>query len=305
MAAKIFYPYAITLDTSSDDTTIDGISSCSIDEGATINRPDIDGEYYNRLVFAGGYNQMIDFTSMSIKTLLDMCTVDSDCLVGKSVTGTDSLILYSQKAQSGGGRMTGANHLKYLINEALLVPVSLQAGSDTATLTANIIPISNGTYNPIVYSGTAALSGTISASEVFFAGPAKLNGTAISVQSISIDFGLTVNAVKDNGLADATMIHIGTAKPVITITTTDIDTANNFSRGAAIGANKAIFYLRAGIKGGSRQADTTAAHLRFEVNDGMIIKKGTSGSPQNTTIEIHPTYNGSDAPMIYTVAAIT
>lgn len=305
MAAPIFYPFAITLDTASD-IVIDGISSCSIDSGGTVTRPQIDGAALPRLAFIANYQAAIDFTTMNIKQILDMVSATGDCLNGRMVTGTEALLMYSQKALAGGSRDPAANvHNKYTINEALIIPTSLSAsGSEPASITVAIMPIASDT-NPIVYATAQALPTAAAATkQIYYCGPGKLNNTEVSIQSLSINFGLNAIPVSDNGKADPDMIYIENKMPVITIETTDISLAATYARGVAI-STSTKFWLTAGVNGGSRTANATNAHPTFTVTDGMIKSRAISGSHQTMAIDIYPTYDGTNAMITYDIEAIS
>lgn len=305
MTQKVLYEYAVNFNADTD-VLISGVSGTNISEGSQIQRPMYDGEEQPRVAHVSSYDQGIDFVTSQIKTFLDLVANSTDVCAGKAISGTDTFDLYSQLVTSGGSRETGSSHQKYVVNSGLLVPTSLSCGNDQAgSVSCMIYPVSDGTNNPVVYSGSSALVGTPAPTTQYYSGPVLLNNTALDgVQSISINFGLDVRKMREKGLADATLCYIHFKSPSITVTTTNIDLAATYNRGVAISSSTKAF-LRAGTANGSRVAEGTDAHLSFTASQGMIQSRAISGSPQTMAIDILPTFDDSNAILIYDTEAIS
>jgi len=294
----LFYPYGVDI----DGTMIDGVSEQAIDTGAQELRPDHDGAADGRLVVIAGFDPVINITTMAVNSLL--AALGASPLYGKALDVTIPATLFCQAGTAGGARAsTGA--LKVVANAGIVIPLSLSAGNRTAaSLQFQIVPSYDGTNAPLTVTAAQALAGTPAADEVYFAGPAKLNNTAMtSVKSLSINFGITLDKSDHAGYPYYSFVCVRSVRPVITITTDQVDLAATYHGGVAI-ASATHVYLRQGAAAGGRVADGTS-QPKFTVNAGLIVSRAISGSPQQMAIDIIPRYDGTNQMIAYSSAAIT
>jgi hypothetical protein len=281
---------------------INGMSDQSLDSGADIQRPRVDGQQYPKIGFVNSIDSMVRLESFEIESLLT--AIGADPLVGYPIDTADNVTLYCQLAESLGSRSaTGA--LKAVVNRGIVVPMSLNVGVEQpGSIQFEVYAISDGTNAPLVTTPNQSLVGTPAIDQVFWAGPVKLNNTLVEgIQSISITFGIAVRKEKDGGTGAGavyfTEAYIDVSQPIITVVSNDVDLFDTYKEGVDI-ASSTLVQLAKGIKGGSRAAGTV--HPQITVAQGMICAKTSTGDPQQVSIEIHPTKDSSNSMLAYVLA---
>lgn len=298
---ETYYCHAVDI----DGVLVDAIGEHQIEPGASIARPMLDGLHRPKLAAVYTLNTSLAMSSQSIVTALDaLDTVASDPFGGKTLTGTDYLTTFLQKSSNwGAGRTAGANHLKIVINDGLVVPVSLSAGNDGPGTVSLLALAADG---GAAYTASQALAGVPAPDELFFAGPAKLNNVAVEgIQSVSLDFGINLTILREAGSVGPEFIGIESIQPVIRIVTTDVALLSTYAAGVAI-ASSTLFYLKKGTTIATRVANATAEHISFTVNAGMIKATPSGGQRQTLTVEILPIFDGTNQIVVVdTTSAIT
>lgn len=300
MAHRTYFPFGVNL----DGTAVNGISDHTLNSGGDIQRPKVDGLAVPKFAFVNAVDPRVPFESFEIETLLT--AIGANPMVGYPIDTADIVTLYCQLAPKLGARSaTGA--LKADVNMGLVIPVSLNVGVEQpGSIQAEVWAISDGTNAPLVTTPNQALVGTPALDQVFWAGPVRLNNTLVEgVQSISVAFGITVTVRKDGGAGAGakyfTHLYIDVGQPIITIVVDDVDLFHTYKEGVDI-ASSTLVQLAKGVKGGSRAAG--AVHPQLTVAQGMICATTTSGTPQQVSIEIYPTDDGSNPMMAYAVASL-
>jgi hypothetical protein len=310
MALTVHTLYAVNIATTAAvDLFIDQITDFNVDTGINEMLVTADGSVDPTYVAIQNQSPRINFTTSALATVLATCGISG--LKIDSDVDDDGAEFWFQKMAEGGVRATGSNHMKLTMNEGMLLPRVISASNDggPATMTMEMVITWDGTNDPLVIATSQALEGTAIVGEVFVPGIVMINGTQLDgIQDISIDFGLTEMVVTADGNVWPTFTAIQTRKPVITITTLDVIALNTFGlTGDAQGATDSIVYLRKVDEGGTRVADGTSEHISFTIDDGMITVKTIGGGdePQQSEVQITPTYDGSNAIMLIdTTAAI-
>jgi len=291
MAMEAYYCYAVDV----DGTVIDGVGDHTIDPGVNLIRPMLDGLCDPRMAAADIIDPQVLFGSPAIATLLDAISA-TDPLAGKTLGGSDKITMFLQKQANYGTRATGSSHLKLELSAGLLVPVDLSAGNEEAALLSCRGIIGDGGQT---YTASSALAGTIAPDERYFAGPAKLNNVTLDgIQRIQVAFGLNLYIAREAGSAGPAFIGIQTRTPVVRITTTNAALLSTYYLPVAISA-ATHFYLRKGDLNGGRVAAATEEHIKITINAGKILAMPVSGAQQMLTLEIHPTYNGTNNILVF------
>lgn len=292
--------YAVNIATAeSVDVLIDQISNQDIDAGITELLLGADGNVDPDFVADGNQEPRITFTTSAIATAL--ASIGIDGLKITSDVDDDGLECWFRKVEEGGARAAGAENIKLTVNKGMLIPTTLTAPhNDVATLEYLLITVFDGTNDPIVILGSQDLEGTANVSEAFCAGPANINGVNLpGVQEITFDFGIDPFVLGADGIVWPNFTAIRAREPLITIRTLESAALSTFGlSGTAQGATDTVLYLRKIAKGGTRVPDVTAEHISLTIDDGMIRVPSTGGShndPQEATVEIRPTYDGSNA----------
>ncbi len=287
-----------------DGTPIDGVSSQTINSGTEVVRNIVDGQVAPVMGYVNTIVPVIPFETKKIGAML--AAIGADPLAGFGIGAADTATLYCRLMEERGSRSaTGA--LKVLINMGIVIPVSLNAGVDaTGSMQVEIHTITDGTNAPIVTTPTQALAGTPDMDEEFTVGPAKLNNVAISgIQNVSVTFGITLTKTKDGGDGAGAVypssVYIQGVQPVITLVTRDVDLLHTYKEGVAI-SSSTLMQLAKRVKGGS--IGSGAVHPQFTVAEGIIVANSIDGSPQQVSIEIHPSDNLTNPLMAYVLAAL-
>jgi len=299
--------YAVNVDTvGAGDIFIDQIADFRLDPRINKLLEGGDGGVYNTHVSVLSQDPRIIFTTTKLASALAKCG-----LTGLAITADvdePGAEFWFQKLVEGGTRATGASHIKLTVAEGLLLPRTINAPHNgRATIGYECIATYDGTNDPIVVAGSQELSGTPSVSELFTAGKAMINGAQLEgVQNIVIDIGIQELVEGADGLVWPTYAGILRIQPVIRITTADAGALSTFGlTGAAQGATDSIVYLRKLAEGGTRVADATEEHISFTIDEGHISVSdvsGPHGQRLGSMVEISPTYDGTNAPLVINTA---
>ncbi len=241
---------------------------------------------------------VLSFTSRDIATILDQTGI-----VGKALTTAD---VYLQKMLAYATRAGATSHTKISLAKAFLVPRTLTAQvGGLAVMACDMIAISaNGTTAPIAVTASQNLPALTDPALAFTCGPCSINGTALAVASISIDFGLSVGTVLDDANIYPTVAYVTSRRPTISITSPDmaalatIAVTNEVMIGgvAQDASDSAVYFAQ--LDGNTRKAGST--HISFTVDEGRIEINSLSGSDGETVgaeIVIKPVYDGTAAIM--------
>jgi len=203
-----------------------------------------------------------------------------------------------------------ATSKKLSIAQGFLVPRTLTAREGAfAELVMEAIAIStDGIVNPATF-GTGSMPAEPTAVR-WTIGPVSLNGSSFIAESVTVDFGLSVEVEASDGHAYPTFASIMTRQPTIRISSKEFDAGSTFGvPGTAQSATDSVISFRKLAHGGTRVADETAEHVTITVDDGLISFE-TFGASQGqraiTELVLTPTYDGTAAIMVLdTAAAIT
>ena len=268
-----------------------------------------DGGVDAKFTAVGMQEPTLSFSTSAIATVLGACGIS-----GLKIATANAVIAWMQQTDEGGTRKSGSDHVKFTMNEGILVPRRISASTDgntPAIITLDAIATYDGTNAPFVLAASQALAGSPGLDEVFVAGPVSVNGSSLGmVQNIEIDFGLDVRTLAGDGHVWPKYCHIANRRPSIRVTVLDptILTTLGLS-GAAQSTTDSVIYLRKVAEGGTRVADGTSEHISFTVDEGhMQVSdiRGSQGEHLVADLLITPTYDGqNDILVIDTTAAIS
>ena len=224
---------------------------------------------------------LINFTTNELTTLLGAIGV------GGLGIGNTSYVYYKVATQTGSVARATTSHHRLGIAEALAywstIRLPHNGHGDADVILA---PVFDGTNDPIVYGGTQALSGNLSAGENFGAGPVGLNDVALpGVQNIEIASGITL--LRAGGESDQWDTFIGVEMTDVIVTITFNQAVNWGTIGlegtALDGSDGLEFYARKYAANGDRVANATAEHIYFQATDGKAIPVNTTGEGASLT----------------------
>lgn len=308
--------YAVQLDPgngAADKTLLDQLSDFSVDPNINELLVAADGHVDAKYVAVGSQQPNITFTSSAIAKVLAKVGIAGFDFSGAAAGAYDGagLEAWFQKIVEHGTRGGASSHIKMTAAKGLIVPRTLTAPHEPpATISLEAIPSWDGTNDPIVLATGQSLGGSPDVTEQFCAGPVSINGTTYEgVQSIDIDFGITLTIRGGSGNVWPEFVGIQFRRPSIVIRTLDVTSLSTFGLlGTAQGATDSIIYLRKVAEGAGRVADATEEHISFTIDEGRIWcgpATATQDAEAEGEIRITPVYDGTnDVLVIATAVAI-
>lgn len=287
--------------------SINGVGRCSLNPAVEALLLESDGEVHPRYSGVAAVRPVIAFDTYSVAKLLALGT-NTFALYGQAISSSCIAKTWLQKLTKGAGRAGAGANVLMAVNEGILVPRRLAAsGARPAVLSCEIVATWDGTNAPITLTGSQSLVGDAGADAALFVGPVSVNGTALEgVQSITVDFGISLVLLGEEEDATPQYVAVGTGRPSIRVAFANADFLTTLGVwGNPQGATDTLVYLRAGTKGGARVAKATAAHTKISVDDGVIYAEGLDegGGIQVPTLVIQPTYDGTNAILVVDTAS--
>lgn len=247
---------------------------------------------------------VINFTTNELETLLGAVGV------GGAAVGNTSYVYYKLATETGSVARATTSHHRLGIAELLAywstirLPHNGQGEADVS-----LAPVFDGTNDPVVYGGSIALPGNLSAAQNFGAGPVGLNGTALpGIQNIEIASGLQLT--REGGESEEWDTFIGVEMTDVIVTITLKEAVNWGTLGltgtALNGTSGLQFYARKYAANGSRVANATGEHILFQATTGKAVPVNTTGqgsspisdtlrvecvAPDDSTLPLIPTLN--------------
>jgi hypothetical protein len=270
---------------------LDGVENLTLDPGLKEFMENGAGQVSPSFAGASQVEALISATINDIATAITG-GIDIDGLSIPSSTVVTTCTVYHTKLVNAGTRAGTLLHFKTLINQGCVVPKSLKCDvGGHATMDIDIHATYDGTNNPLVFTDSVTLPHTPSIDELFVCGPVSINGTLVAgVQGITLDFGIEIEKLYDNGDVFPSYIAIKTVKPKITIKTLTIPSLSTFGiAGTAQGATASTIYFQKAAKGGSRTAAATAEHIKITVNSSqgfVYCGQATGGNNESAKGEI-------------------
>lgn len=260
----------------------------------------------------------ITFASTAIKTLLDNAGIGG-LIIDPAAVPPNPITLWWRRRKPGG-TYDDTDAVKQVISAGLLYPTTLDAahGVEPATINYELVPVMDGSNEPIATTKGQAFSVTWPTEEHWGIGPAFVDDMRMDFeQRLRINFGLTVNAISGGGEVWPREVHLRDRQPTIECDslnmaliddTHTIGTAIGLgSKGVAIDAvtDTAVF-LRKAAPGGTWETDATAVHIRFTLAAGRVTPNaytGQHGQDASLPVLISGVYDGTNAIMAVNTAA--
>lgn len=188
---------------------------------------------------------------------------------GLSCTG-NCIFQYQKRADQAVYAGAGTNFL-LTATKGFLMPTRLAArDSGAAALEMMFHALYDGTNPPYAATVSQNLTGTAAFSSRFYHGPVYVNGVQITgTIGVSIDFGIRVTPVYEDGVVFPTLLHITARTPTINIQFAKLDVASTIGSmfiGALAGT--VACYFQKGSPSGTRVAAATASHAKISAATG-------------------------------------
>ncbi len=250
-----------------------------------------------------GTTPTLSFESSQLATLLGLTGAS---LVTLAAANTD---LHFKEVVNLSNRQADATaeHLRFRMAQAALSVDRITLGHRSeGTASCRIIPIWNGSLDPVVPAGTLALAGTPTSTTHYLAGPVSLNGTLLTgVQEITIDYNRQIRMNGGEGQQYITACWEESIQPVVTIKALNVPWTVLGLNGLALTAY-IVYARRLGTTG--VVSDGTTTNLIWTGTTGLVSIDDTAAggnAPGETTIRITGTVaSAASTPLIYSVGAI-
>lgn len=188
---------------------------------------------------------------------------------------------------TGNASRAASSHKRYRISDCFVFwsRISLPHNG-VGTIDVTVIPVYDGSNNPIVPAGSTALTGTLSATNHFCAGPVAYNGTTINgVQSIEI--ALNPDLFQEGGEGELwdTFVGMQRIQPIVTVTHRDAISLTGLGiLGTVLNGSTGLTMYGRHMTGTGRSANGTSAHLKLVGANGAVIPNEISGQNSDPTM---------------------
>ena len=239
----------------------------------------VEGTFSNSLDVAQYFGGPADLrASFETEDLASVAAIANIGTAGLAVAaGTISMPWAQREAQSTFS--TGTAHFSLAGTDGFIIPTRFSVPSvGNASCGLECIFIStDGDTVPVSITTGVTLAGQ-SFTGLYGLGPVAINGTVLSqVTGFTVTPGLTVET-KMYGKNYVTDTYIVMRRPMIEVTTEDLDALS--ALGAAWGVGTSIVAYARARSGTSWVADATTSHVKFSGTDGIIkpVEMGASGA---------------------------
>lgn len=203
-------------------------------------------------------------------------------------TGKPGLTIFARELPLGAvpTAIATANHIKLVVSDGLLVPVSIQASHNAAaklSLMVHAILGTDATYSgatPIVVTASTAItSGAGQTANIYTTGPVKYTvsgGSSRLVQGITnlgVNFGIQVLTEGDSGNVYPGHTSIISRMTKFEFSTKDVELISEIGDGVSVSAFG--MYFRKVTANGQRVAEATTSHIAISGTAGMITPGAT------------------------------
>jgi len=303
--SRIHSPYGVQLHTDAMGASVvlDGIVSQGLSTETTVESKSTSGEIYRRFLALVAQNPMARFATHNIATALDNVGLTGLPIAAATNPGVN---FFAYAHLAGGSRKTGSNHRKYNFKLGIVVPKRLRIRhQQSAELEYEIIPIWDGTNDPIVIADTSAVPTQGGDVERFGLKSVAVGGVTIGqVQEVELDFGLKVSAKGGDGDIWNSFVSIDEVEPKISITTTDVEafkSSNIPLIGKAAAHADTLIKLRKRAQGGTFVADATAEHILLTACGLAYVTEPFADEDNKAAVklELCCRYDGTNAPVVF------
>jgi hypothetical protein len=244
-----------------------------------------------------------EFSTPQLATILGLIPVSGVAL------GASTLYLKKAAAIAAVARAT-AGHKKLVLNSLVAYWTQIRLPHNgKGEIQVVLCAVYDGTNQPYVYTGSVALSGNLTSTEYFGAGPVSINGVAVpGVQEITIQSGIQLYEEGASTEVYDTFVGVETTGVTVTVQTKEM---TNWSvlglNGVALDGTAGLaFYARAFKNQDTRYADSATSHILGQALYGMAIPQDTNGDGSATltdTLQVHCIANtDSSLPLVFTPA---
>lgn len=311
--SDIFVPYLVRLTTAGSPVVLDGITAQEIDPGNKREHRVGASQRYPRLATLAQAARMVRVTTISLDTLLGVSGIMFNSVpVGSGLTYT-AVNVHEAKMASGGHFAAGSVHRTNVIanGQVTLQALRCEQGIDgrisPASADIDILPVSDGTNDPLAVSVSQALATAGAETGYFALGPVVIHGTE---EALVTGWTYGPNIIRGESRAAGQkyprMAFDRAARPLFDIALrSPVPIATYGLDGGAIDTT-VVFYLVKCDPSGARVAAATAEHISITVNHGTLTPTrvaGALGGDVAGGLQLAVLDDGVNSPVIVSTAA--
>jgi len=300
--ANTYYPHAILFGASPTITQLTDVdASNNVQDFMEFSA----SEFGPQFVGLMAANPNINFTTRDLKTVFDDLD-DEDLAVNLSAGNVDLWYKQGKPLGTRTADITAAHIRARLTTNAMAYWRSFRVRQgQAAELACSLVTQWDGTNDPLIFTGSTALSGTSAVNQVYSLGLVDINGTDLTgVTSVDWDNNVRLETISSDGEAFPGFVGIETMSPEITIETMDTTQLATFDlRGTAL--TGLTVYLRKMQRDNIFVIDATAEHIKISATDGIVYGEGVRGSPGEARLTVKLQKPAGQLFTIDTASAIT
>lgn len=288
---------------------IGGITQMDADVMTDINSEEVAGSPYALNTTIKAVKPKLSFSTRDVAKSITTCG-----LIGLTIAGTTNpgVEMYSAQMLNGVLR-SGSTHRKIRMPAGRLMIRKISCShQEDAQADLEAVSIYDGTNLPFIPTGSVALPGTPADPARYTLASVSIGGVAIPcVQSLDIDFGLTLDTMGcDSDIYD-THLLLSKIQPIITFKTIMTDLFLTSGGVPLLGLTgtqvNSIIKLRKRLTGASPfVADGTAEHISINTAGILSIDKAFSSSGNKRgeiAYKITTRFDGTNVPLVFSTTA--
>lgn len=292
--ARRYGLHAITMNEDTAAFTLSGVTGLTVNHNINAMTMGHDGEVDPTFAAIMDSAPAAQIRCADVKTVIDEIPIN-----GLALTLCN---FFYQAWASKGARASGSAHLKGAATSgiAVLRRISAQHNQLAEIEAEALLLSSDGLTQPITFTDSSALAGTVAEVAHYTLGPVMLtvsggSATAINVQGWDLDTGINLSAISDNGLPFPTDYSIESRDPTITIRSHEL---SKLAATGMLGAQFAIdLYLRKVTKHGTRVANATEEHIKCSIAEALLHTDNSEGSHPGAgsmSVMVKPIFDGTN-----------
>lgn len=265
--AAVYYPHALLLPGSVTITQLEDVTpNCGLSElvefSAGATGPQFTGSHEGKPDLRFSTTQISDLLS-----LIDVLSIAADLS-----SGNCDLMYVKGKDKDSRVAAATTEHLRARMQSNAFLAwegFSVSQGA-LARLRCRLVPVYDGTNNPLVFTAGVANAGANAVSQLYTLGPISINSSELGgVESCEWNNNISYEEISSDGDEWSTYCGIDRHAPTITIPCRNTALAASFGpKGTALTALSVTLKKKAAA--GINTADATEEHITFSASAGMV-----------------------------------
>lgn len=275
-------------------TVVPDLEDSSWTPGLVLRAPEQDGQPTKQIIVDQAPSAMLKSSALATYLALNSSKFFTK---GVALSSTGFAGYVPDSATDAAKGTTGT---KYAVANGILVPESIEADQDSASITMRVHGrSSDGATAPVAITTAQALP-AFSTSTVFALGRCEYNGTNITwAQSIRIAMNLEVKRIKGDGSIYSSKLAVVAVRPAITLTIADQELASTLTVLGTRVSSATHIHFRAFDAAATRVATATASHIQLSIagTNGLVAPGDVRPNAADTAlldVTYYPIWDGTN-----------